>query len=203
MTAIRDIETSAAALYDGGWRASDIDQMMREYDMTRKDAEAIAAKLAEMSGDDDEPTVAWHCEVYKMHYYEIIITGGIARPNERWAVIDRDEPFDISIETAGFPENVREYFASDSDLMRDVEAKKAFIEIDSARYDPHKCSQEFVAEKDFTDREEMLDWAKEISDSIWKGDKHACVNFCSSDGDEYVDYHSPSDLLSMARESIA
>lgn len=47
--AIRDIETSAAALYDGGWRAEDIDAMISEYDMTREDAEMIAQELEAMS----------------------------------------------------------------------------------------------------------------------------------------------------------
>lgn len=44
---MKDYEQSAAALYDGGWRAEDIDELMSEYDMSREDAERIAARLAE------------------------------------------------------------------------------------------------------------------------------------------------------------
>lgn len=43
-----DIETSAAALYDGGWRATDKEQLIKEYELTEAEAEAICAKLAEL-----------------------------------------------------------------------------------------------------------------------------------------------------------
>jgi hypothetical protein len=57
---ISDITTSAAALYDGGWRAEDRDQLITEYDLTPEDAEAICELLKDMeeeanaSSEDDE-----------------------------------------------------------------------------------------------------------------------------------------------------
>ena len=58
-TRISDITTSAAALYDGGWRAEDRDQLITEYDLTPEDAEAICELLkgieeASASSEDDE-----------------------------------------------------------------------------------------------------------------------------------------------------
>lgn len=44
---LKDVESSAAALYDGGWRAADREQLMTEYDLTADEADAICAKLAE------------------------------------------------------------------------------------------------------------------------------------------------------------
>lgn len=42
---------SAASLYDGGWRAADIDQLMLEYDLTAEEAEQLAEELMEMEQD--------------------------------------------------------------------------------------------------------------------------------------------------------
>lgn len=42
-----ELETEAASLYDGGWRAKDRDAIQKEYDLTDDDADAIAEKLAE------------------------------------------------------------------------------------------------------------------------------------------------------------
>lgn len=41
-----DVTSIAAVLYDGGWRADDYDQLVSEYHLTRKQAEAICNKLA-------------------------------------------------------------------------------------------------------------------------------------------------------------
>lgn len=40
-----DYETSAAALFDGGWRASDKEQLMTEHDLTDEEAENICEHL--------------------------------------------------------------------------------------------------------------------------------------------------------------
>lgn len=45
-----DIRSSAAALYDGGWRADDKDELISEYNLT----EAEAADLCEMLRSFDE-----------------------------------------------------------------------------------------------------------------------------------------------------
>jgi hypothetical protein len=39
------VESMAAALYDGGWRAADREQFMAEYDLTNDEAEAICNEL--------------------------------------------------------------------------------------------------------------------------------------------------------------
>lgn len=56
---ISDITTSAAALYDDGWRAEDHDQLMSEYDLTSDEADALCEALqdieeANASSEDDE-----------------------------------------------------------------------------------------------------------------------------------------------------
>lgn len=44
---MKDIEMSAAALYDGGWRADDKDDLISEYGLTEEEVNAICEKLAE------------------------------------------------------------------------------------------------------------------------------------------------------------
>lgn len=48
---VKDIDSSAAALYDGGWRADDRNQLIAEYHLRPEDADAICKRLAEL---DDE-----------------------------------------------------------------------------------------------------------------------------------------------------
>ena len=43
----KDYGSMAAALYDGGWRADDKDQLKVEYDLTDDDVERIVDLLAE------------------------------------------------------------------------------------------------------------------------------------------------------------
>lgn len=43
---MRDYESIASALYDGGWRADDKDQLKAEYDLTDEDVERIIDLLA-------------------------------------------------------------------------------------------------------------------------------------------------------------
>lgn len=44
---MKDYESMAAALYDGGWRADDKDQLKIEYDLTDDDVKQIVDLLAE------------------------------------------------------------------------------------------------------------------------------------------------------------
>ena len=46
-TEVSDLEADAAALYDGGWRAEDRDEIQRNYDLSDHDVEIICQKLAE------------------------------------------------------------------------------------------------------------------------------------------------------------
>ena len=48
---MKDFEMNAAALYDGGWRSTDRDQMMSEYNLTREEADRICEVLAELEQD--------------------------------------------------------------------------------------------------------------------------------------------------------
>jgi len=43
---MKDYESMAAALYDGGWRVEDRDQLQAEYDLTDDDTEHITRLLA-------------------------------------------------------------------------------------------------------------------------------------------------------------
>lgn len=42
---MNDIESTAAALWDGGWRAADHDDLIAEYGLTEAEADAICEKL--------------------------------------------------------------------------------------------------------------------------------------------------------------
>lgn len=42
---LKDIQSSAAALYDGGWRASDKEQLISEYGLTQDEADALCKEL--------------------------------------------------------------------------------------------------------------------------------------------------------------
>jgi hypothetical protein len=44
---IKDIESSAAALYDGGWRSDDREELIAEYQLSEDEADAICEKLKE------------------------------------------------------------------------------------------------------------------------------------------------------------
>lgn len=44
---IMDIESSAAALYDGGWRSDDREELIEEYQLSEDEADAICEKLKE------------------------------------------------------------------------------------------------------------------------------------------------------------
>lgn len=41
-------ETDAAALYDGGWRAGDREELMQEYDLTEDEATEICQLLEKL-----------------------------------------------------------------------------------------------------------------------------------------------------------
>ena len=45
---LKDVQSSAAALYDGGWRAADLEQLISEYELNADDADAICAELEKM-----------------------------------------------------------------------------------------------------------------------------------------------------------
>ena len=45
-----DYQSIAAALYDGGWRAEDLDDIAREYNFSQADAAKICEYLANMAG---------------------------------------------------------------------------------------------------------------------------------------------------------
>lgn len=45
---MRDYTTTAASLYDGGWRAEDYEQLISEYNLMAEEAEEICKVLEEM-----------------------------------------------------------------------------------------------------------------------------------------------------------
>ena len=48
------LQTSAAYLYDGGWRAEDKEQLMQEYDCSIEEAEKLCEFLAEFEKEEEE-----------------------------------------------------------------------------------------------------------------------------------------------------
>lgn len=47
MKAMKDITLAAAALYDGGWRAEDKEELMSEYELTEEEATQLCEALAD------------------------------------------------------------------------------------------------------------------------------------------------------------
>lgn len=47
-----DYRSSAAALYDGGWRAEDRDELISEYELTKEEATTICEILAEFENNE-------------------------------------------------------------------------------------------------------------------------------------------------------
>lgn len=45
---LKDVSSSAAALYDGGWRSADADQLRTEYDLTEEETQELCAALADL-----------------------------------------------------------------------------------------------------------------------------------------------------------
>lgn len=45
---MKDYESSAAALYDGGWRSEDKEDLIEEYQLTEEEANTICDILAEI-----------------------------------------------------------------------------------------------------------------------------------------------------------
>lgn len=45
---MKDYETSAAALYDGGWRTEDKEELMTYYGLTEHEADRLCECLAEI-----------------------------------------------------------------------------------------------------------------------------------------------------------
>ena len=45
---LQDISSSAAALYDGGWRSTDADQLRTEYNLTEEEAQDLCNALADL-----------------------------------------------------------------------------------------------------------------------------------------------------------
>lgn len=52
---LKDVQSVAAALYDGGWRSSDRDELMQEYDFTSDEADAICEQLREYEDRQIDP----------------------------------------------------------------------------------------------------------------------------------------------------
>lgn len=48
-----DFETSAAALYDGGWRAADKEELIEEYDLTEEEATKLCELFEEYEKNDE------------------------------------------------------------------------------------------------------------------------------------------------------
>jgi hypothetical protein len=45
---LKDVSSSAAALYDGGWKSADADQLRAEYDLTEDEAQELCSALADL-----------------------------------------------------------------------------------------------------------------------------------------------------------
>ena len=51
---MKDFDMSAAALYDGGWRAEDKEQLMAEYDLSEAEATEICEWLKKYEESDKD-----------------------------------------------------------------------------------------------------------------------------------------------------
>lgn len=72
---IMQIRESAKALFDSGWRSTDYDQILSEYDFTREEAERICDALYDLEGESEHAF-----EVYEDNaggLYLAVLTVGI------------------------------------------------------------------------------------------------------------------------------
>lgn len=51
---MKSYSDAAIALYDGGWRAEDRDQLISEYNLTAEEAETIVEDLHDIEHDNTE-----------------------------------------------------------------------------------------------------------------------------------------------------
>jgi hypothetical protein len=51
---IKDVHSSAIALYDGGWRAEDRDQLAAEYNLTTTEADQLCEALKGISAEKED-----------------------------------------------------------------------------------------------------------------------------------------------------
>lgn len=49
---MKDYESMAAALYDGGWRSEDLLELMEEHEMTAEDAERICEEIKKIENKE-------------------------------------------------------------------------------------------------------------------------------------------------------
>lgn len=77
------IRESAKSLFDGGWRSTDYDRLMDEYDLTYDEANEITSALS-----DIEETAEHTYEIYEDNagnlYLAVIIAGIPTRIYENW-----------------------------------------------------------------------------------------------------------------------
>jgi hypothetical protein len=51
---LKDLESTAAALYDGGWRSEDKEQLISEYGLTEDEADIICKYLKEYADRQED-----------------------------------------------------------------------------------------------------------------------------------------------------
>lgn len=51
---MKDVKQAASNLYDGGWRSSDRDQLISEYDLTESEADEICDALSDIEETCDD-----------------------------------------------------------------------------------------------------------------------------------------------------
>lgn len=72
---IMQIHESAKALFAGGWRSPDHDQILSEYDFTREEAERICDALYDLEGGSEHTFEV--CEDNAGGLYLVVLTAGI------------------------------------------------------------------------------------------------------------------------------
>ena len=117
---ISDIAASAAALYDGGWRAEGRDQLITEYDLTADDADAICEALkdieeASASSEDEDLLGVQHDRIERATEIAAVI-----RSMDTW---DHDLCTELC-ELAGLED---EWEAADGDTFESILYKAADV----------------------------------------------------------------------------
>ena len=70
---LKDISSSAAALYDGGWRSADADQLRTEYDLTEEETQELCAALADLEEKTNNlyPRPRWRGFSFALHLLRV------------------------------------------------------------------------------------------------------------------------------------
>lgn len=94
------IREFAKSLFDGGWRSTDYDRLMNEYDLTYEEADEITSALEDIEADSEHTYELYEDNAGNL-YLAVIIAGIPTRIYENWEQMQDGTLRDAIHELAG------------------------------------------------------------------------------------------------------